>query len=115
MRLSRVRFTSMLLQPVLPFAAHPARHLPRGLVFAARVAMAGQVEADPAVLKVVRVPCLSDNYSWLLHCAASGKTAVVDPAEVAPVVRAVNAKYAMKQAWPPPHAPAPSAPAFLSN
>jgi hydroxyacylglutathione hydrolase len=37
-------------------------------------------------MEVVRVPALSDNYVWLLHEAASGATAVVDPAEVPPVM-----------------------------
>ena len=41
-------------------------------------------------LEVVRVPCLSDNYSWLLHEPSQGATAVVDPAEAAPVVRALE-------------------------
>ncbi|GIL46170.1 hypothetical protein Vafri_3219 [Volvox africanus] len=37
-------------------------------------------------MEVVRVPCLSDNYVWLLHEPSSGRTAVVDPAELHPVV-----------------------------
>eukprot|EP00198_Chlamydomonas_reinhardtii_P013489 XP_001702826.1 predicted protein [Chlamydomonas reinhardtii] len=49
-------------------------------------------------MEVVRVPCLSDNYVWLLHEAApaggsgGGRTAVVDPAEEAPVVEALAAR-----------------------
>lgn len=43
-------------------------------------------------LEIERVPCLSDNYSWLLHEPQQGVTAVVDPAEVAPVVAALEAK-----------------------
>ncbi|PSC76082.1 hydroxyacylglutathione hydrolase [Micractinium conductrix] len=42
------------------------------------------------VLQIERVPCLSDNYSWLLHEPSAGVTAVVDPAEVAPVVAAAE-------------------------
>lgn len=41
-------------------------------------------------LTVYRVPCLSDNYSWLLK-DESGVTAVVDPAEAGPVAAAVDA------------------------
>lgn len=41
-------------------------------------------------LEVVRVPALSDNYVWLLHEPKSGKTAVVDPAEVPPVNAALE-------------------------
>jgi hydroxyacylglutathione hydrolase len=37
------------------------------------------------------VPILSDNYAWLLHDAASGATAIVDPAEAAPIVSAIDA------------------------
>lgn len=46
----------------------------------------------PGQLEIERVPCLSDNYSWLLHEPQQGVTAVVDPAEVAPVVAALEAK-----------------------
>ena len=35
---------------------------------------------------------LQDNYSWLLHEPSTGATAVVDPAEVAPVVEALRRK-----------------------
>lgn len=41
-------------------------------------------------LQVVCVPALSDNYIWLAHEPRSGKTAVVDPAEVAPVNAALK-------------------------
>ncbi len=37
------------------------------------------------------VPILSDNYAWLLRDAATGATAIVDPAEVAPIVAAIEA------------------------
>jgi hydroxyacylglutathione hydrolase len=37
------------------------------------------------MLEVVRVPVLSDNYSWLVHDPDSGTTIVVDPGEAAPV------------------------------
>lgn len=56
--------------------------------------MAGPAAAAAAVggMEVVRVPCLSDNYVWLLHEEKSSLTAVVDPAEVKPVVEALNAR-----------------------
>lgn len=41
-------------------------------------------------LSVFRVPCLDDNYTWLLR-TDDGKVAVVDPAEVAPVVACLEA------------------------
>ncbi|MDE2199423.1 MAG: hydroxyacylglutathione hydrolase [Rhodospirillales bacterium] len=37
------------------------------------------------------VAILSDNYAWLLRCTASGATAIVDPAEPAPVAAAIDA------------------------
>ncbi|GFH15579.1 hydroxyacylglutathione hydrolase, partial [Haematococcus lacustris] len=43
-------------------------------------------------LQVERVPCLSDNYVWLVHEPLSKLTAVVDPAEVQPVVAALKSK-----------------------
>ena len=43
-----------------------------------------------AALEIVLVPALSDNYVYLLHDAASGKTAVVDPGEAAPVEAALK-------------------------
>ncbi|KAG7669762.1 hypothetical protein Ndes2526B_g06114 [Nannochloris sp. 'desiccata'] len=44
------------------------------------------------MLEIERVKCLSDNYSWLLHDPSTGATAVVDPAETAPVVEALRRK-----------------------
>ena len=37
------------------------------------------------------IPILSDNYAWLVRDAATGFTAVVDPAEEAPIVAAIEA------------------------
>lgn len=36
-------------------------------------------------LELVTLPCLSDNYCFLMHCAESGDTAVIDVPEAAPV------------------------------
>jgi hydroxyacylglutathione hydrolase len=46
------------------------------------------------MLHIVRVPVLSDNYSWLVHDDASGETMVVDPGEAAPVEAA-----AVERGW----------------
>lgn len=43
------------------------------------------------MITVQAVPILSDNYAWLLRDDASGATAIVDPAEVAPVAAAIDA------------------------
>ncbi len=44
------------------------------------------------MLEVVQVPVLSDNYVYLVHDAASGETAVVDPAVAEPVLEAAAAR-----------------------
>jgi hydroxyacylglutathione hydrolase len=43
-------------------------------------------------LELLTLPCLSDNYAYLIHDAASGKTAVVDVPEAAPVLAALARK-----------------------
>ena len=42
-----------------------------------------------AKLEIALIPALSDNYVYLAHDPASGATAVVDPAEAAPVLAAL--------------------------
>ncbi|MBA4759702.1 hydroxyacylglutathione hydrolase [Sphingosinicella sp.] len=44
------------------------------------------------MLEVIRIPVLSDNYIWLAHDAASGETAVIDPAVAEPVLAEANAR-----------------------
>ncbi len=43
-------------------------------------------------LEIVTVPCLRDNYAYLLHDALSGETALVDAPEAAPVLAALAAR-----------------------
>lgn len=40
-------------------------------------------------MRIVPVPCLKDNYAYLVVCEASGQAAVVDPSEAGPVLAAV--------------------------
>jgi hydroxyacylglutathione hydrolase len=42
-------------------------------------------------LELVTVPCLTDNYAYLLHDPASGHTAVVDVPEPGPILAALDA------------------------
>ena len=52
------------------------------------------------MIEVVRIPALSDNYIWLVHDEASGDTAVVDPAEAAPVLaEAARRGWSISQIW----------------
>lgn len=43
-------------------------------------------------LEILQIPALTDNYIYLLHCARTGQTAVVDPAEAAPVEAVLTAR-----------------------
>ncbi len=52
------------------------------------------------MIEVVRIPALSDNYIWLIHDDASGDTAIVDPAEAAPVLAESEARgWTISQIW----------------
>lgn len=47
---------------------------------------------NPPQLEMVVIPCLSDNYSFLLHNAATGQTALVDAPEAAPIKASLQAR-----------------------
>ena len=42
--------------------------------------------------EIVTIPCLTDNYAYLLHDADSGRTAVIDAPEAAPIAQALAAR-----------------------
>lgn len=44
------------------------------------------------MLEIVQIPVLTDNYIYLLHDPDASQTAVVDPAEAAPVLAALEAR-----------------------
>ena len=44
------------------------------------------------MLELVTVPCLKDNYAFLIHDDATGATAVVDVPEAAPILAALDAR-----------------------
>ena len=46
----------------------------------------------PSPIGIVRVPVLSDNYSWLVHDPDTATTMVVDPGEAGPVLDAAAAR-----------------------
>src|SRR3546814_19899864 len=57
-------------------------------------------EPGSAMLEVVRIPVLSDNYVWLLHDDASGETVAVDPAVAEPVLEAARQRdWTLSQIW----------------
>jgi hydroxyacylglutathione hydrolase len=41
-------------------------------------------------IEIAQVPCLRDNYAYLLRCPATGVTAALDPSEAAPVLTAAQ-------------------------
>ena len=43
-------------------------------------------------IDLVTIPCLSDNYAFLLHDARTGQTALVDAPEAAPIKTALDAR-----------------------
>jgi len=51
-------------------------------------------------MEIVAVPAFSDNYIWLVHDAASGETAVVDPGDSTPVLAEVERRgWTITQVW----------------
>ena len=43
-------------------------------------------------LHLITIPCLTDNYAYLVHDAASGRTAVIDAPEAGPIIAALDAQ-----------------------
>ena len=51
-------------------------------------------------LVLVTVPCLSDNYAYLLHDETSGQTALIDVPEAAPILRELDARgWSLSEVW----------------
>jgi hydroxyacylglutathione hydrolase len=43
-------------------------------------------------LELVTIPCLTDNYAYLIHNAATGETALIDVPEAAPILAVISAR-----------------------
>lgn len=43
-------------------------------------------------LEILTIPCLSDNYAFLIHNTGTGETALVDVPEAAPILSVLNAR-----------------------
>ncbi|MGO4908596.1 hydroxyacylglutathione hydrolase [Pseudorhodobacter sp. W20_MBD10_FR17] len=43
-------------------------------------------------IEILTIPCLSDNYAYLIHNSETGDTALVDVPEAAPILSALNAR-----------------------
>ena len=51
-------------------------------------------------LEIVAVPAFTDNYIWMVHDAASGETAVVDPGDAAPALAEAQRRgWTVTQVW----------------
>ena len=51
-------------------------------------------------LDLVTIPCLSDNYAFLLHDTDSGKTALIDVPEAAPILAALDTRgWRLDEVW----------------
>ena len=51
-------------------------------------------------LELVTIPCLSDNYAFLLHDSESGQTALVDVPEAAPILAELRSRnWALSEVW----------------
>ncbi len=51
-------------------------------------------------LQIVTVPCRSDNYAFLLHDDASGRTALIDAPEAAPITAAAKSRgWGIEEIW----------------
>ncbi len=57
-------------------------------------------------LDLVTVPCLSDNYAFILHDAETGATAVIDVPEAAPIAKELEARgWTLSEVWLTHHHP----------
>jgi hydroxyacylglutathione hydrolase len=55
-------------------------------------------------MRIVPIPCLSDNYAYLVVCDETNKAAIVDASEAAPVARAVtDAQVSLEAIWSTHH------------
>lgn len=51
-------------------------------------------------LEIVTIPCLSDNYAFLLHDSVTGETALIDVPESAPILRTAQERgCAISEVW----------------
>lgn len=49
---------------------------------------------------LITIPCLSDNYAYLLRCTATGEVAVIDVPEAGPIIAALSARgWTPSQVW----------------
>uniref|UniRef100_A0A2P2M5H7 Putative hydroxyacylglutathione hydrolase 2 n=1 Tax=Rhizophora mucronata TaxID=61149 RepID=A0A2P2M5H7_RHIMU len=64
----------------------------RGAGRTLRISQFCNVSNDSSSLQIDLVPCLGDNYAYLLHDVDTGTVGVVDPSEAVPVINALSRK-----------------------
>ncbi|CAA7396645.1 unnamed protein product [Spirodela intermedia] len=72
------------------FAMHPLKALKRGHAYGGSRFLCSV--SNTSSLQIELVPCLRDNYAYLLHDVDTGTVGVVDPSEANPVINALNRK-----------------------
>ena len=43
-------------------------------------------------MEIITIPCLKDNYAYLLICKKSNEAAIIDPSEAIPVKKVISQK-----------------------
>ncbi|KAK9288835.1 hypothetical protein L1049_017300 [Liquidambar formosana] len=80
-----------LLYGFIRFLSTPFKTL-RGASRSLKVAQFCSVSNMSSTLQIELVPCLKDNYAYLLHDVDTGTVGVVDPSEAVPVIDALSRK-----------------------
>ncbi|TYH55562.1 hypothetical protein ES332_D09G243400v1 [Gossypium tomentosum] len=80
-----------LVYGFMRFLSTPFKTL-RGASRSLRVAEFCSVSNMSSSLQIELVPCLRDNYAYLLHDADTGTVGVVDPSEAVPIIDALSRK-----------------------
>ncbi|XP_022932767.1 probable hydroxyacylglutathione hydrolase 2, chloroplastic isoform X1 [Cucurbita moschata] len=87
----QLSFRKDLLYGVMRLLSTPLKTL-RGASRSLKVAQFCSVVNMSSTLQIELVPCLRDNYAYLLHDVDTGTVGVVDPSEALPVIDALTKK-----------------------
>lgn len=85
-------FRKGILYGFMRLFSTPYKTLRGGASRSLKVARFCSVANMSSSLQIELVPCLSDNYAYLLHDVDTGTVGVVDPSEAAPVIDALSKK-----------------------
>ncbi|XP_022980059.1 probable hydroxyacylglutathione hydrolase 2, chloroplastic [Cucurbita maxima] len=89
--MKQLSFRKDLLYGVMRLLSIPLKTL-RGASRSLKVAQFCSVVNMSSTLQIELVPCLRDNYAYLLHDVDTGTVGVVDPSEAVPVIDALRKK-----------------------